>query len=677
MHLHGYWKNAAVIQQNRSYDVAGWDPSADRVTAILFRQSDGEELYRGESVIQDGCFSVVMPPMKGSFQTYRLEVIGSAKQTLTDLCFGEVWITAGQSNMEFVLGNTLDREMAESRYSPWIRYFRCEKPEDALAPTTTDRETVPQGQLMGGPWQTADNAENACGMSAVAFYLASVLLEEVQVPIGMVNTAMGGTTIEAWLSRRCIEQNTAVKAHLQAQGRYLELHEMNTLGERNYTQMTGLFNERIAPLFGIPFRAVAWLQGESSAADPAETDFYREALRVLIDGWRGGLGQETPFFLMHIAAENYQFSQLAVPRLNEAISMVAEELGKVWAVPVYDLPLDWVFADRPGGHPIHPSRKYPYGMRLAKLALYQIYGIGAPAQAPAMRQIDADGSRLLVRFAPVGEGLRCTGQRLAGFTLCGRNGIHLEADAQIINEDTVAVFHPAIGDPVGVSYGFALYNQSANLVGCGDLPALPFRKDTLSAPVYTEPREWLWCDRLNVFQTCFEPALGGAGSVPLWKAGSFGTAGTLRCQDGVAWDYKTEKTLDSYVSIATNLQLAGRFHNLETVDTMSVTIHNPDGWEKRFVGPLIQTVRGKRYYLPILFGRERKHSQPLPPHSTTTYTVDLKSFLGCYLLPERKEPADLSDVIALEFVFQDLQTQTGRLHLTDLKLGFGTPDDRK
>lgn len=677
MRLHGYWKSGAVIQQNQPYHVTGWEPVADRVTAILFRQSDGAQLCCKEAWVRDGCFSVEMPPMKGAFQSYRLEIIGTTRYTLTDISFGEVWITAGQSNMEFALGNTLDQEQAESRYSPWLRYFRCEKPEDATSPTTTDREKIPQVQLMGNAWKTADSFENARDMSAVAFYLASEILEKMQVPVGMVNTAMGGTTIEAWLPRTSIEQNAGLKAHLQLQGRYLEISEMNTLGGRNYTQMTGLFNERIAPLFGIPFRAVAWLQGESSAADSSETDFYRAALWELITCWRSGLQWEIPFLVMHIAAENYQFSQLAVPRLNEAISMVAAELPNVWTVPVYDLPLDWIFADRPGGHPIHPSCKCQYGMRLAQLALYQVYGVGTLTQAPAFQRFYAEKNRALIQFAPVGEGLRCKGRKLYGFTLCGENGIHLEADAEIVNENTVAVSHPAIENPVGVCYGFALYNQRANLVGCGDIPAIPFRKDTLTEPIYTEPREWLWCDRIDVFQSCFEPALGGAGNVPLWKAGIFGKVEMLTCQDGIFWTYTTEKTLESYVSIAPNLQLVGRRHNLETVDTLSVTVWNPDAWEKHFVGVLVQTLSGKRYYLPIIHETQRKHSQPLPPQTKMTYRVDLKNFLGCYLLPETKIPANLSDVIALEFVFQDTQNQTGRLCLTDLTLGFYAPDDRK
>lgn len=677
MLLHGYWTNGAVIQQNSPYHITGWERAAGCVTAVLRQQSNGAEICRSEALVQDGFFSIEMPPMAGALTGYLLEITGSCQCTLTDICFGEVWITAGQSNMAFALGDTLDRCQADGKYSEWIRYFRCEKPEDATAPTTTHRETIPQSQLKGTPWQRADNQDNAAGMSAVGFYLASELLEKLQVPVGMVDTAMGGTTIEAWLPRTSIEQSTDLKAHLQASGRYLDIENMNTLGERNYTQMTGLFNERIAPLFPLTFRAVAWLQGESSAADSAETDFYRRALTRLITSWRRGLQQNVPFLTMHIAAENYQFSSLAVPRLNEAISMVAKEMPDVWEVPVYDLPLDWIFENRPGGHPIHPSCKHPYGMRLARIALGQVYGAGTPAQAPAIRRFYRDGSRVLVQFAPVGEGLRCKDEALYGFTLCGENGIHLEANAEIVGEDTVAVSHPAILHPVGVSYGFSLYNQRANLLGCGDIPAIPFRQDSLPNAIYTEPREWLRCDCLDVFQNCFEPALGGAGKVSLWRTGSFGNIQLLDSQEGICWTYRTEKTMDSYVSIAPNLQLAGRYHNLDTVDTMSVTVWNPDSCDKRFVGVLVQTLRGKRYYLPIICGTERVHSQPLPAGKMMTYRVDLKAFLGCYLLPEAKMPADLSDVIALELVFQDTQTQTGRLCLKDLTLGFYTQDDKK
>ena len=677
MQLHGYWTTGAVIQQDQPFYITGWESATNRVSAVLLRQSDGVELCRREALVQEGYFSVEMPPMKGSFQLYRLEITGSTRCVLTDICFGELWITAGQSNMAYVLADTLDREQASARYSPWVRYFRCEKPEDATEPTTTDRETMPQSQLRGIPWQMADNAPNAGGMSAVAFYLASEIMEKLQVPVGMINTAMGGTTIEAWLPRGSIENNSGLKAHLRSKGRYLSPQEMNTLGQRNYTQMTGLFNERIAPLFGIPCRAIAWLQGESSAADPAETDFYREALRELITCWRDGLQGEIPFFALHIAAENYQFTSFAVPRLNEAISRAVAELPNVWEVPVYDLPLDWIFDGRPGGHPIHPSRKYLYGTRLAQLALWHIYGVGSTNQAPAFEHFDVDGDRALIRFSPVGQGLQCRGQKLRGFTLCGENGIHLEADAEIVAVDTVAVHHPAIQRPVGVSYGFALYNQRANLAGCGGVPVVPFRMDTLTDPIYTEPREWLWCDSLGVFQCCFEPALGGAGNVPLWSAGNFGQVKNLVCQDGIAWTYQTQETLGSYVSIAPNLQLAGRWHNLQTVDTLSVSIRNPDEWEKTFVGVLVRTLRGKLYYLPIIQGVERKHSQPLPPRATTSYRVDMKDFLGCYLEREEKTPADLSDVISLEFVFQDTQHQTGQLCLTDLILGFYAPEDRK
>ena len=146
MLLHGYWTNGAVIQQNSPYHITGWERAAGCVTAVLRQQSNGAEICRSEALVQDGFFSIEMPPMAGALTGYLLEITGSCQCTLTDICFGEVWITAGQSNMAFALGDTLDRHQADDKYSEWIRYFRCEKPEDATAPTTTHRETIPQSQ---------------------------------------------------------------------------------------------------------------------------------------------------------------------------------------------------------------------------------------------------------------------------------------------------------------------------------------------------------------------------------------------------------------------------------------------------------------------------------------------------------------------------------------------------
>ena len=274
MILHGYWQSGAVIQQNTPYKIWGWEEKTDTVSVTLIRESDSVVLEQVVAPVENGCFSAVLQPRPGSFDCYRLKICGNETITLEDICFGEVWLTSGQSNMEFSLRNCLDQEEATPLYSKDIRYLNCMKEDDRFYPGTVHREKFPVSQLCQGGWLCADTAEHAADMSAVSFYLAAGILREQQVPLGIVSTALGGTTIEAWLPRHTLEEMPLVLEYLKTQGRYLQTDEMNTLESRNYTQLTGLFNERIAPLQGIEFRGVAGLQGESSAGSEAEAEYY-------------------------------------------------------------------------------------------------------------------------------------------------------------------------------------------------------------------------------------------------------------------------------------------------------------------------------------------------------------------------------------------------------------------
>ena len=234
--------------------------------------------------------------------------------------------------------------------------------------------------------------------------------------------------------------------------------------------------------------------------------------------------------------------------------------------------------------------------------------------------------------------------------------------------------HPAVGRAAGFTYAFALYNQRANLYGSGGVPAVPCRRDTVP-PVYTEPREWLDADRADAFESCFECALGGAGYKALWRPGGLcGTAeAVVAVEDGVRLDYRTGWETGFLAGVSPEIALAGRYHGLDTVDYLDVTVDNPDERDKAFAGILIQTLRGRRYYLPVAQGEERRLFAPLAAGARgAVYRVDLRAFFGCYLAPERKEPADVSDMTAMELVFMDKCPEPGRIVIRRLTPGFWT-----
>lgn len=137
-------------------------------------------------------------------------------------------------------------------------------------------------------------------------------------------------------------------------------------------------------------------------------------------------------------------------------------------------------------------------------------------------------------------------------------------------------------------------------------------------PVYTEPREWLDADRVDAFESCFECALGGAGYKPLWRPGGLcGTAeAVVAVEDGVRLDYRTGWETGFLTGASPEIALAGRYHGLDTVDYLDVTVDNPDERDKAFAGILIQTLRGRRYYLPVAQGEERRLFAPLAGRRT-------------------------------------------------------------
>lgn len=140
------------------------------------------------------------------------------------------------------------------------------------------------------------------------------------------------------------------------------------------------------------------MQGESSAGSEAEAEYYRLALSALIHAWREWLGKKLPFLVMDIASENYQFCSFAVPHLNEAISHAVLETEDVWEIPVYDLPLDWLIRNTTDGHPIHPSRKAPYGKRLADVAILAVYKKEIDLLAPHLENAVLKGKKRFFVF---------------------------------------------------------------------------------------------------------------------------------------------------------------------------------------------------------------------------------------------------------------------------------------
>jgi sialate O-acetylesterase len=176
-----FFSDHMVLQREKPVPVWGWDKPGSTVKVTL----DGKTYFAVTP--PDGKFRAVLPPMKAG-GPYEMTVEGSGTVQIHDVYVGEVWICSGQSNMEFVERNALDRDQANLETDPHVRMFTVTKKiSNTKLPDVT-------GRWVAAAPGAIDN------FSAVGYAFARKLYRDLKVPIGMIHTSWGGTPAEAWTS---------------------------------------------------------------------------------------------------------------------------------------------------------------------------------------------------------------------------------------------------------------------------------------------------------------------------------------------------------------------------------------------------------------------------------------------------------------------------------------------
>ncbi|SEW42576.1 sialate O-acetylesterase [Chitinophaga arvensicola] len=173
-----------VLQRDKPIPVWGWADKNEKIT-IRFNQQ-----VTTVKADKNGQWKVLLQPEKAG-GPYTLSVNGKNNVTLKDVLMGDVWICSGQSNMEFHVNDVLnaDKEKAQSA-NPQIRHFYLPK----------DMAVTPKTDVKKSEWLAAD-PENTGSFTAVGYFFAKALNEQLHVPIGLIHTSWGGTIVETWISR--------------------------------------------------------------------------------------------------------------------------------------------------------------------------------------------------------------------------------------------------------------------------------------------------------------------------------------------------------------------------------------------------------------------------------------------------------------------------------------------
>jgi sialate O-acetylesterase len=423
-----------VLQRNANVKLFGW---ADPNEAFSISTSWDGKKYAVKTGNDAKWLLEITTPGAGGPYIIRL---GGENNTieLKDVLLGEVWLCSGQSNMEWSANSGIDNAKQEiaNANNPNIRLFTVAK-----RTATTEQEDV------HGQWNVC-TPEHMADFSAVAYFFAKRLQDEMNIPIGLIDSSWGASAAEVWTPEHVFQE-------------YPELVEHHKKIKENpwvTTERSALYNAMIAPLRKFSISGVLWYQGESNTAN-AET--YGQLFTEIISSWRNGWQKDFPFYFVQIAPYKYDEPRVgAIVRNQQRRSLVLENTAMV------------VTSDIGNVNDIHPKNKQGVGRRLANIALKEHYGLfSKEVHGPLFKKMVVDGKEVALYFDHA-EGLHFTGKQKTDFEVAGDDGIFYPAMAKV-KENIIWLQSKMVDAPKKVRFAWA-NTATPNLFNGVDLPTSTF-----------------------------------------------------------------------------------------------------------------------------------------------------------------------------------------------------------
>ncbi|MBC7328356.1 sialate O-acetylesterase [bacterium] len=471
--LPSFFSDHMVLQREEKIRVWGLASPGEKISVEL-----GGNKAETKANAQ-GHWQVELPKMKAG-GPYELKVKGEKEKiVLKDVYIGDVWIASGQSNMWWPVSESLnaEQEIASANY-PLIRLLQV--------PAKWSRK--PEWDIEC-KWEVC-SPETVKGFSAVAYFFARELYKQLNIPLGIIHSSVGGTPAEAWTSEMTLRSNPELKHLLELWSKYDEqLKKWNEEKEKakkegkpepqpptapfgigwdwaEFWRPANLFNAMIAPFTRFPLKGAIWYQGESNVGRAKE---YSILFPAMIVDWRKhwGIG-DFPFLFVQLA----NFMQVHPEPTESGWAELREAQTAALKLPNTGMA---VAIDIGDANDIHPKNKQDVGKRLALNALAVAYGKKVEYSGPVFQKMVIEGNKIRLYFTHTDGGLVCKGEKLKGFAIAGEDKKFRWAEGKI-EGDTVVVWNNEIAHPVAVRYAWA-DNPECNLYNKAGLPAVPFRTD--------------------------------------------------------------------------------------------------------------------------------------------------------------------------------------------------------
>ena len=458
-----------VLQQKQQNKVWGKGAPGEGISVKI----DGKSVETTAG--DDGNWSVMLDALPAG-GPHTLVVAGSNEITLKDVLVGEVWVCSGQSNMQWSVQRTYDADLVRAAADyPEIRMIN-----------------YPQVGSQRPVWTHKNSAWTVClpatvgNFSAVGYFFGRQVHETLDVPVGLINNAWGGSAADAWVDRKLLEadadygptlerwQGIEEQVELLATKAGLAEPEKKRLANLR-RQLSGnhrpanIYNGVLKSHLGYGIQGAIWYQGESNAGRAHQ---YRDLFPMMIANWRDEWGEgDFPFYWVQLAdfgKENPEPTESAWAELREAQTMTMSRLPNTGEAVIIDIG---------EGKDIHPRNKVVVGQRLARWALAKQYGVDIAYQSPTYMSMEKQAGKIVLSFEHVDGGWRPFDvPEPVGFAIAGEDRKFVWADAEIIDGNRIEVSSNEVADPVAVRYAWA-DNPVCNMFDGIGLPLTPFRTD--------------------------------------------------------------------------------------------------------------------------------------------------------------------------------------------------------
>tara|TARA_Y100001954_G_C15796033_1_gene597658 strand:- start:334 stop:1866 length:1533 start_codon:yes stop_codon:yes gene_type:complete len=479
-----------VLQRDQPIAVWGFADPSESVTVTLNKQTQTTTANR------DGKWRVTFTAMKAG-GPFEMTVKAQNTLNISDILIGEVWLCSGQSNMEQGIRFTLGKN--------WKQLKEMNHPRMRLLLIPNTLSNTPQDDVKA-QWKLCSEKtilqDGWGGFSAVGYHFGKVLLDELDVPVGLIQSSVGGTPIEVWMSDADVKAVPEAKPILDkwatkvrqykpqyAQKRYekaLAQWQVKAKASEKQGKKTPpkpqtptppnlqswypstRYNTMIWPIIPYCMRGILWYQGY---ANRHNTVAYQSMFHRLIHSWRQSWGKpDLPFyFVQHSPLKTKKQSDtdlLANLREAQASALDLPNTAMVVTLDVADP--RW----------IHYGNKKPVGQRLANIALKQTYGkTNLQPYSPLYDHLSTQNDQTVIHFKHADHGLMTTDNKpVGGFEIAGSDQQFVPVTADI-DGSTVRIKHTQINKPVSIRYAWDNNPKDANLFGKNGLPVAPFRTD--------------------------------------------------------------------------------------------------------------------------------------------------------------------------------------------------------